>query len=134
MVDQVDNPNAEFGFAGTAQQDADNEGWQAARGNYQYNFRGDVRQSARGETKYTLQTVTFTGAPLAAGTAAGNEAKLAALREEFILDWSNDNHYDTGTSTNHVATADTVITHNGEVVLVIEDYTDELDYTQFDIY
>ena len=69
MVDAVDNPNAEFGFAGTAQQDADNESWQATRGNYQYNFRGDIRQTARGDTKYTLQTVTFTGTPLAAGTA-----------------------------------------------------------------
>ena len=71
MVDQVDNPNSEFGFAGTAQQDADNETWQASRGNYNYNFRGDIRQSARGDTKYTLQTITFTGTPLAAGTAAG---------------------------------------------------------------
>lgn len=130
MVDQVDNPNTEFGFAGTAQQDADNESWQATRGNYQYNFRGDIRQSARGDTKYNLQTVTFTGTL----PAAGNEAKLAALREEFILDWSNDSDYDTGTGTNHVTTADTVIIHNGEVVLVIEDYTDELHYTQFDIY
>ena len=71
MVDQVDNPNSEFGFAGTAQQDADNETWQASRGNFNYNFRGDIRQSARGDTKYTLQTITFTGTPLAAGTAAG---------------------------------------------------------------
>ena len=66
--------------------------------------------------------------------AAGDEAKLAALRDEFLLDWSNDSHYDSRTGSNNATIADTVVTHNGEVVLVIEDYTDELEFTQFDIY
>ena len=61
------------------------------------------------------------------------EAKMAALRAGFLLDWSNDQHVDTGTKTNDAKIADTVVTQDGEVVLIIEDYTDDLDFTYFDI-
>lgn len=66
--------------------------------------------------------------------AGSDEAKLVALRNETLLDWSNDSHFDTGTTTNDVAVADTVIYRDGEVVLIVEDYTDDLEFTHFDIY
>ena len=66
--------------------------------------------------------------------ASGNDAKLELLRNELGLDWSSDNYVDTGTKSNDAEKADTVITLNGDDVLVLEDYTDDLDFTQFDIF
>lgn len=76
---------AEFDFDGTAIQNAGDDGWTQTRGDYQFGFRGDVRQSIRGETKFTLQATIF-------------------------------------------------VTHNGDDVLVLEDYLGDIDFTQFDIY
>ena len=66
--------------------------------------------------------------------ASGNDAKLELLRNELGLDWSSDNYVDTSTKSNDAEKADTVITLNGDDVLVLEDYTDDLDFTQFDIF
>ena len=89
-----------------------------------------LRISAPGRTRYISMLMMRLSLPFETRPAMRPNWRRCAKNLSSIGQMT---HYDTGTSTNHVATADTVITHNGEVVLVMR-ITWHGWTMQFDIY